>query len=62
MFMFLFAQCTEQLEWFVFVMSKLESDIVAVERVKEYTDQEKEADWLSGSKGPPPRWLEELLI
>uniref|UniRef100_A0AAY4BSN2 Multidrug resistance-associated protein 1 n=1 Tax=Denticeps clupeoides TaxID=299321 RepID=A0AAY4BSN2_9TELE len=49
-------QVTASLNWLVRMSSELETNIVAVERVKEYGDTEKEAEWtLEGSK-PTTGW------
>ncbi|KAG7263587.1 hypothetical protein CRUP_035570 [Coryphaenoides rupestris] len=44
---------TQTLNWLVRMTSELETNIVAVERVSEYSELENEADWVSAT--PPPR-------
>uniref|UniRef100_A0A8C7R279 ATP-binding cassette, sub-family C (CFTR/MRP), member 2 n=1 Tax=Oncorhynchus mykiss TaxID=8022 RepID=A0A8C7R279_ONCMY len=48
---------TQTLNWLVRMTSELETNIVAVERVSEYTEMENEADWVSGIR-PPEKWPE----
>ena len=50
-------QITQALNWAVRMTSDLETNIVAVERIKEYTETPTEADWDSpdGTK-PPSDW------
>ncbi|MGH0130137.1 UNVERIFIED_CONTAM: hypothetical protein FKN15_041188 [Acipenser sinensis] len=49
-------QITASLNWLVRMSSELENNIVAVERVKEYSDTEKEAVWRVEQTPPPPAW------
>uniref|UniRef100_A0A3B4A6D8 Multidrug resistance-associated protein 1 n=1 Tax=Periophthalmus magnuspinnatus TaxID=409849 RepID=A0A3B4A6D8_9GOBI len=42
------------LTWLVRMSSDLETNIVAVERVREYSDTDKEAEWTLQSPGPQP--------
>lgn len=49
-------QCTSELNWIVRVTSDLESNIVSVERVKEYSETPKEAEWDRESTRPRPSW------
>uniref|UniRef100_A0A8C7JQ85 Multidrug resistance-associated protein 1 n=1 Tax=Oncorhynchus kisutch TaxID=8019 RepID=A0A8C7JQ85_ONCKI len=49
-------QLTASLTWLVRMSSDLETNIVAVERVKEYEDTEKEADWRHDQSSLPPGW------
>ncbi|MBN3310800.1 MRP3 protein, partial [Amia calva] len=49
-------QVTMSLNWMVRMTSDLESNIVAVERVKEYSETEMEAPWDIEDKKPPPEW------
>ncbi|XP_037664364.1 canalicular multispecific organic anion transporter 2 isoform X2 [Choloepus didactylus] len=49
-------QLTMALNWMVRMMSDLESNIVAVERVKEYTKTETEAPWVIEGSCPPEGW------
>jgi ABC-type multidrug transport system fused ATPase/permease subunit len=39
---------TQALTWFIRQTSDIETNIVAVERLKEFEDNEKEADWYKG--------------
>ncbi|XP_004591269.2 ATP-binding cassette sub-family C member 3 [Ochotona princeps] len=49
-------QVTMSLNWLVRMMSDLESNIVAVERVKEYSKTETEAPWVVEDSRPPKGW------
>uniref|UniRef100_A0A8C8WXI6 ATP binding cassette subfamily C member 3 n=1 Tax=Panthera leo TaxID=9689 RepID=A0A8C8WXI6_PANLE len=49
-------QITISLMWMIQMMSDLESNIVAVERVKEYSKIETEAPWVVESGRPPAGW------
>uniref|UniRef100_A0A3B5A3H6 Multidrug resistance-associated protein 1 n=1 Tax=Stegastes partitus TaxID=144197 RepID=A0A3B5A3H6_9TELE len=49
-------QLTASLTWLVRMSSDVETNIVAVERVKEYSDTEKEAEWTHESSSLPPGW------
>ncbi|XP_030646267.1 multidrug resistance-associated protein 1 isoform X2 [Chanos chanos] len=49
-------QVTASLNWLVRMSSELETNIVAVERVKEYGDTEKEAEWRLENSSPPAGW------
>uniref|UniRef100_A0A3Q2E358 ATP binding cassette subfamily C member 3 n=1 Tax=Cyprinodon variegatus TaxID=28743 RepID=A0A3Q2E358_CYPVA len=49
-------QVTMSLNWMVRMTSDLENNIVAVERVKEYSETETEAPWEVEDKKPPPEW------
>uniref|UniRef100_A0A8C4EG28 Multidrug resistance-associated protein 1 n=1 Tax=Dicentrarchus labrax TaxID=13489 RepID=A0A8C4EG28_DICLA len=49
-------QLTASLTWLVRMSSDVETNIVAVERVKEYSDTEKEAEWKQESSSLPPGW------
>ncbi|MGH0142266.1 UNVERIFIED_CONTAM: hypothetical protein FKN15_075910 [Acipenser sinensis] len=44
------------LNWMVRMTSDLESNIVAVERVKEYSETKTEAPWIVPDKRPPEDW------
>ncbi|KFP30660.1 Multidrug resistance-associated protein 1, partial [Colius striatus] len=55
-------QVTAYLNWLVRMSSDLESNIVAVERVKEYVEMEKEAEWSIEQTAPPSTWPEEGKI
>uniref|UniRef100_A0A8C3AEQ9 ATP-binding cassette, sub-family C (CFTR/MRP), member 3 n=1 Tax=Cyclopterus lumpus TaxID=8103 RepID=A0A8C3AEQ9_CYCLU len=52
-------QVTMSLNWMVRMTSDLESNIVAVERVKEYSETKTEAPWEVEDKKPPPEWPTE---
>ncbi|KAM8945709.1 ATP-binding cassette sub-family C member 3 [Pelodytes ibericus] len=49
-------QVTMSLNWMVRMTSDLETNIVAVERVKEYSETETEAPWTIEDKQPPKDW------
>ncbi|KAG9350266.1 hypothetical protein JZ751_026620, partial [Albula glossodonta] len=49
-------QVTMSLNWMVRMTSDLENNIVAVERVKEYSETQTEAPWEIEDKKPPPEW------
>ncbi|KAJ4949341.1 hypothetical protein JOQ06_020856 [Pogonophryne albipinna] len=49
--------CTQTLNWLVRMTSELETNIVAVERVSEYTELENEAKWVTDTR-PPEKWPE----
>nr|XP_055048139.1 multidrug resistance-associated protein 1-like isoform X1 [Misgurnus anguillicaudatus] len=49
-------QVTASLNWLVRMSSELETNIVAVERVKEYGDTEKEAEWSLEHSTLPAGW------
>uniref|UniRef100_A0A8C5WMM8 ABC-type glutathione-S-conjugate transporter n=1 Tax=Leptobrachium leishanense TaxID=445787 RepID=A0A8C5WMM8_9ANUR len=49
-------QVTMSLNWMVRMTSDLETNIVAVERVKEYSETETEASWIIEDKRPPKDW------
>ncbi|XP_061080827.1 multidrug resistance-associated protein 1 isoform X2 [Conger conger] len=49
-------QITTSLNWLVRMSSELETNIVAVERVKEYEDTEKEAEWTLEHSTRPSGW------
>ncbi|XP_048465619.1 multidrug resistance-associated protein 1 [Rhincodon typus] len=49
-------QVTSTLNWMVRMTSELETNIVAVERVQEYTGTPKEAHWINRSNRPPQTW------
>uniref|UniRef100_A0A669F1U5 Canalicular multispecific organic anion transporter 1 n=1 Tax=Oreochromis niloticus TaxID=8128 RepID=A0A669F1U5_ORENI len=48
---------TQTLNWLVRMTSELETNIVAVERVNEYTQLKNEADWVIDTR-PPQMWPE----
>ncbi|OPJ88667.1 ATP-binding cassette sub-family C member 3 [Patagioenas fasciata] len=49
-------QVTMSLNWMVRMTSELETNIVAVERIKEYSETETEAPWIIEGKSPPADW------
>ncbi|XP_039572082.1 ATP-binding cassette sub-family C member 3 isoform X1 [Passer montanus] len=49
-------QGTLSLNWMVRMTSELETNIVAVERIKEYSETETEAPWTIEGKSPPENW------
>uniref|UniRef100_A0A3Q3MHC0 Multidrug resistance-associated protein 1 n=1 Tax=Labrus bergylta TaxID=56723 RepID=A0A3Q3MHC0_9LABR len=52
-------QLTASLTWLVRMSSDVETNIVAVERVKEYSETEKEAEWKLDSSSLPAGWPTE---
>jgi len=44
------------------MVSEVETNIVAVERLKEYTDLKKEADWTIESSKPSEEWPKDGQI
>ncbi|KAH0516798.1 Heterogeneous nuclear ribonucleoproteins A2/B1 [Microtus ochrogaster] len=48
---------TSYLNWLVRVSSEMETNIVATERLKEYSETEKEAPWQIQETAPPSTWL-----
>ncbi|KAM8798712.1 multidrug resistance-associated protein 1 isoform 1-T1 [Eudromia elegans] len=55
-------QITAYLNWLVRMSSELETNIVAVERVKEYAEMEKEAEWSIEQTAPVSTWPQEGKI
>ncbi|KAG9331799.1 hypothetical protein JZ751_017001 [Albula glossodonta] len=49
-------QVTAILSWIVRSWTDVENNIISVERVKEYTDTPKEAEWTIEGKAPPESW------
>ncbi|XP_036307045.1 ATP-binding cassette sub-family C member 3 isoform X1 [Pipistrellus kuhlii] len=49
-------QVTFSLNWMIRMLSDLETNIVAVERVKEYSKTETEAPWVVEGSRPPAGW------
>ncbi|XP_054363501.1 multidrug resistance-associated protein 1 isoform X3 [Mirounga angustirostris] len=49
-------QVTTYLNWLVRMSSEMETNIVAVERLKEYSETEKEAPWQVQEMTPPSTW------
>uniref|UniRef100_A0A5K3G131 ABC transmembrane type-1 domain-containing protein n=1 Tax=Mesocestoides corti TaxID=53468 RepID=A0A5K3G131_MESCO len=52
---------TQGLSWFVRVSTEFETNIVSVERIKEYSELPTEAPWEVDEKKPPPQWPEGSL-
>ncbi|XP_011305034.1 multidrug resistance-associated protein 1 isoform X4 [Fopius arisanus] len=52
-------QITQTLNWLVRMTSDVETNIVAVERIKEYGDTPQEAPWEIPDKTPPKEWPAE---
>ncbi|XP_009874359.1 PREDICTED: multidrug resistance-associated protein 1, partial [Apaloderma vittatum] len=52
-------QITAYLNWLVRMSSELETNFVAVERVREYAEMEKEAEWSIEQTAPASTWPEE---
>ncbi|XP_042554225.1 multidrug resistance-associated protein 1 isoform X2 [Dipodomys spectabilis] len=52
-------QVTTYLNWLVRMSSEMETNIVAVERLKEYSETEKEAPWQIRETAPPSNWPQE---
>ena len=46
---------TQVLNWLVRMTADVETNIVAVERIKEYSEMDNEANWTSSSS-PPADW------
>ncbi|XP_053193733.1 multidrug resistance-associated protein 1 [Scomber japonicus] len=55
-------QLTASLTWLVRMSSDVETNIVAVEKVKEYSDTKKEAEWKHEASTLPPGWPTEGCI
>lgn len=55
-------QLTASLTWLVRMSSDVETNIVAVEKVKEYSDTEKEAEWKLEPSSVPAGWPTEGCI
>ncbi len=53
---------TQTLNWLVRMASEVETNIVAVERLKEYSDTPKEADWNLEETKPKENWPNEGRI
>ncbi|KAL3269849.1 hypothetical protein HHI36_008907 [Cryptolaemus montrouzieri] len=51
-------QITQTLNWLVRMTSDVETNIVAVERIKEYAESPQEAAWEIANKTPPSSWPE----
>ncbi|KAK7866924.1 hypothetical protein R5R35_001662 [Gryllus longicercus] len=55
-------QITQTLNWLVRMTSDVETNIVAVERIKEYSETPQEAEWDIPSSAPPPSWPDEGAV
>ncbi|XP_044166542.1 ATP-binding cassette sub-family C member 3-like [Acropora millepora] len=55
-------QVTASLNWMVRMSSELETNIVSVERVKEYAETTTEADWIVQDNRPPDDWPDQGSI
>lgn len=53
---------TQTLNWLVRMTSDVETNIVAVERIKEYSQTPQEAEWEIPERKPDPKWPEQGLI
>ncbi|XP_012937343.1 multidrug resistance-associated protein 1 isoform X1 [Aplysia californica] len=53
---------TQTLNWMVRMTCELETNIVAVERIKEYTETQTEADWVIEGKRPSAEWPEKGVV
>lgn len=56
MFMYTTVQITQTLNWLVRMTADVETNIVAVERIKEYGETQQEAPWDIPSKDPAQTW------
>ncbi|XP_067674526.1 multidrug resistance-associated protein 1-like [Haliotis asinina] len=52
-------QITQALNWLVRMTSDLETNIVSVERMKEYSETPTEAEWIDPYRKPPRLWPDE---
>lgn len=55
-------QVTQTLNWLVRMTSDVETNIVAVERVKEYADTKQEAAWELPNENVPKTWPENGVV
>ncbi|KAH9518523.1 Multidrug resistance-associated protein 1 [Bulinus truncatus] len=53
---------TQTLNWLVRMTCDLETNIVSVERIKEYTETPTEAAWIIESNRPNPEWPEKGIV
>ncbi|KAG8192594.1 hypothetical protein JTE90_015227 [Oedothorax gibbosus] len=53
---------TATMNWMVRMSSELETNIVAVERILEYSLTPTEADWIVEGKRPPPEWPQQGAV
>lgn len=52
-------QITQTLNWLVRMTSEVETNIVAVERIKEYAETKQEAPWQLPNENVPKSWPEK---
>lgn len=55
-------QITQTLNWLVRMTSDVETNIVAVERIKEYGETPQEAPWDNPDHKPPGDWPKNVNI
>ncbi|KAK3771211.1 hypothetical protein RRG08_053354 [Elysia crispata] len=55
-------QVSSNLTWMVRQMSDLETNIVSVERLKEYSELDSEAEWIVPHHRPVPDWPQEGVV
>nr|CAH7765033.1 unnamed protein product [Callosobruchus chinensis] len=55
-------QITQTLNWLVRMTSDVETNIVAVERIKEYAEAPQEAAWIIPEKTPPSQWPDQGAV
>lgn len=55
-------QVTQTLNWLVRMTSDVETNIVAVERIKEYGEINQEADWKNPNFNPDKEWPSRVRI
>lgn len=53
---------TQTLNWLVRMTSDVETNIVAVERLKEYSETPQEAEWDIPERKPDPKWPQQGMI
>ncbi|XP_076064714.1 multidrug-Resistance like Protein 1 isoform X2 [Oratosquilla oratoria] len=53
---------TQTLNWLVRMTSDVETNVVAVERVKEYTETPQEATWVVPNNRPPTEWPDRGVV
>jgi ATP-binding cassette subfamily C (CFTR/MRP) protein 1 len=55
-------QITQTLNWLVRMTSEVETNAVAVERIKEYGETSQEAEWEIPERKPVPSWPDKGAI
>ncbi|XP_055860701.1 multidrug resistance-associated protein 1-like isoform X2 [Biomphalaria glabrata] len=55
-------QVSGSLPWMVRQVADFETNVVSVERIKEYSEIEQEADWIVPNKRPHPTWPSHGLV